>query len=168
MLKFFAAYLAEPLASILNCSIRNGDYPDIWKDEIATPIPKAYPTSSISDLRNISGLLNFDKVSETLISELIMSDIENSLDSAQIGNRKGRSMNHYLIKIIHRILSTLDNNSKRETFAVVANLIDWSKAFPQQCPKLGVESFITDFQFINRIESQTNNFLKSSILAHFT
>ena len=97
-----------------------------------------------------------------------MSDIENSLDSAQFGNRKGRSMNHYLIKIIHRILSTLDNNSKRETFAVVANLIDWSKAFPRQCPKLGVESFITDFKFINRIESQTNNFLKSSILAHFT
>ena len=45
LLKLFAAYLAEPLASILNCSIRNGDYPVIWKDEIATPIPKAYPTS---------------------------------------------------------------------------------------------------------------------------
>ena len=44
--------------------------------------------------------------------------------------------------MINRILTTLDNNSRRETFAVVANLIDWSKAFPRQCPKLGVESFI--------------------------
>ena len=32
LLKLFAAYLAEPLASIINCSIRYGDYPDIWKD----------------------------------------------------------------------------------------------------------------------------------------
>ena len=45
-------------------------------------------------------------------------------------------------KMIHRILSALDNNSKKETYAVIANLIDWSKAFPRQCPKLGVESFI--------------------------
>ena len=64
------------------------------------------------------------------------------MDPAQYGNRKGKSINHYLIKMIHRILSALDNNSRRETFAVVANLIDWSKAFPRQCPKLGVESFI--------------------------
>ena len=44
--------------------------------------------------------------------------------------------------MIHRILTALDNNSRRETFAVVANLIDWNSAFPRQCPKLGVQSFI--------------------------
>ena len=49
---------------------------------------------------------------------------------------------HYLIKMIHRILTVLDNNSRRETFAVIANLIDWNSAFPRQCPKLGVESFV--------------------------
>ena len=36
----------------------------------------------------------------------------------------------------------LDNNSKGDVFAVVANLIDWNNAFPRQCPKLGIESFI--------------------------
>ena len=107
-----------------------------------TPIPKVNPTLKLCDLRNISGLLNFDKITETLISELILSDMESKIDPAQYGNRKGKSINHYLIKMIHRILSALDNNSRRETFAVVANLIDWSKAFPRQCPKLGVESFI--------------------------
>ena len=35
-----------------------------------------------------------------------------------------------------------DNNAKGDVFAVVANLIDWNNAFPRQCPKLGVESFI--------------------------
>ena len=68
--------------------------------------------------------------------------MEDVLDKSKFGNRKGRSINHYLIKMINRILTALDNNSKREVFAVVANLIDWSKAFPRQCPQLGVESFI--------------------------
>ena len=45
---------------------------------------------------------------------------------------------------MHRILSVLDNNSKGDIFAVVANLIDWNNAFPRQCPKLGVESFINN------------------------
>ena len=44
--------------------------------------------------------------------------------------------------MINRILTALDNNSNREVFAVVANLIDWSKAFPRQCPILGIKSFI--------------------------
>ena len=64
------------------------------------------------------------------------------MDPKQYGNRKGKSINHYLIQMIHRIHSALDNNSKRETFAVIASLIDWSEAFPRQCPKLGVEAFI--------------------------
>jgi hypothetical protein len=52
------------------------------------------------------------------------------------------SIQHYLINMLHRILTALDNNSRRETFAVIANLIDWNNAFPRQCPKLGVESFM--------------------------
>ena len=44
--------------------------------------------------------------------------------------------------MINRILTAFDNNSRRQTFAVVANLNDWSKAFPRQCPKLGVQPFI--------------------------
>ena len=30
----------------------------------------------------------------------------------------------------------------KETFAVVANIIDWRKVFPRQCPKLVVQSFL--------------------------
>ena len=72
----------------------------------------------------------------------MLSDMEAKLDPSQFGNRKGKSINHYLILMIHRILTALDNNSKGEIFAVVANLIDWSKAFPRQCPKMGVQSFV--------------------------
>ena len=55
---------------------------------------------------------------------------------------EGVSINHYVIYMIHCILTALDNNSGGETFAVIANLIDWNNAFPRQCPKLGIESFL--------------------------
>ena len=79
---------------------------------------------------------------EKLISELIVSDMSSSLDPAQYGNQKGISIQHYLIDMIHRILTTLDNNSRKETFAIIASLIDWNNAFTRQCPKLGIESFM--------------------------
>ena len=85
-------------------------YPVIWKEEIATPIPKITPILEITDLRNTSGLLNCGRIMETLIAELIISDMEAVLDPSQFGNRKGRSINHYLIKMINRILTVLDNN----------------------------------------------------------
>ena len=59
--KQFAAYLAEPLADIFNTSIRRGEYPDIYKSEICTPVPKVHPPQTTTQLRNISGLLNFEK-----------------------------------------------------------------------------------------------------------
>ena len=140
--KHFAAYLAEPLSDIFNTSVQRGEYPSIYKFELSTPIPKQYPPSTTSNLRNISGLLTYDKIFEKLISELIISDMSSKLDPSQFGNQKGMSIQHYLIKMLHRILTALDNNTKRETFAVIANLVDWKNAFSMQCPKLGIESFI--------------------------
>lgn len=49
--------------------------------------------------------------------------MEPMMDPKQYGNNKGISMQHYLIKMFHKILNALDNSSWRETFAVIANLI---------------------------------------------
>ena len=142
LIKEFAAYLAEPFTDIVNTSLRRGEYPQIYKYEVSTPVPKVFPPTRVDQMRNISGLLNFDKVMEKLIAEVMIADMKPKADPAQYGNAKGTSIQHYLIKMIHRILTALDNNSRRETFAVVANLIDWNSAFPRQCPTLGVQSFI--------------------------
>ena len=64
------------------------------------------------------------------------------LDPSQFANQKGLSIQHYLIKMLDRILKALDNNSKGESCAVLATMVDWKQAFPRQCPKLGVESFV--------------------------
>ena len=140
--KQFAAYLAEPLTDVINTTIRRGEYPQIYKNEICTPVPKCRPPKTTADMRNISGLLTFDKILEKLISEMIISDMSDHIDPSQYGNQTGVSIQHYLINMIHKILTAVDNNSRRSTFAVVANLIDWDNAFPRQCAKLGVESFI--------------------------
>ena len=142
LIKEFAAYLAEPLTNIINTSIQRGEYPQIYKYEISTPVPKVFPPEKVIQMRNISGLLTFDKVMEKMISEIMISDMKVKVDPAQYGNEKGTLIQHYLIKMVHRILTVLDNNSRREIFAVVASLIDWNSAFPRQCPKLGVESLI--------------------------
>ena len=52
-----------------------------------------------------------------------------NMDPAQYGNQKGVSTQHYFIDMIQRILTVLDNNSKGDTFAVIANMIDWNNAF---------------------------------------
>ena len=134
--------MAEPLTDIFNTGLKRGEYPDIYKFETCTPVPKKFPVKSISQLRNISGLFHFDKIYEKLISQLIISDMEASLDPKQFGNQKGRSIQHYLVLMIHKILEALDKNAKGEVSAVIVNLVDWENAFPRQCPTLGVKSFL--------------------------
>ena len=142
LLKTFDSLLAKPIQNLINSSIKQGRWPDIFKLEIVTPVPKEYPIKNLDMLRNISGLINLDKVAEKMISKLIISDMKTKLDPTQYANQKGLSIQHYLIKFIDRILLALDSNSKKKTCAVLATLVDWKQAFPRQCPKLGVESFL--------------------------
>ena len=103
LIKHFAAYLAEPLTDVINTSIKRGEYPQLYKFEISTPVPNSYPPKNTSEISNISGLLTFDEIMEKLISELIISDMSSSMDPAQYGNQNGISIQHYLIKMIHII-----------------------------------------------------------------
>ena len=67
--------------------------------------------------------------------------MKEKIDISQYGYQKETSIQHYLIKLIHKILTAVDNNAKRDIFAVVASMIDWNSAFVRQCPKLGIMSF---------------------------
>ena len=142
LFKIFAPYLADPLTDILNTSLRRGEYPKIYKREISTPVPKVFPPLSVSQLRNISRLLTCDKFFEKLLASLITSDMKLKMDPLQYGNQKGIGIQHYLIDMIDKILSVLDSNNQKQSFAVISSLIDWDNAFSRQCPKLGVQSFI--------------------------
>ena len=110
--------------------------------EIQTPVPKVYPPSKMSELRNISGLLNLDKVCQSIFGEMMTEDMKVNLDPSQYGNQKQTSIQHYLLNMLHSILVALDGRANGDQFAVIASLIDWKEAFPRQCHKLGIEAFI--------------------------
>ena len=142
ILKQFARQISKPLTVIINNCIMQGVWPEVFKVEIVTPVKKVPNPQNIDDLRNISGLLNLNKVMEKIICQLMVEDLKASMDPSQFANAKGLSTQHYLIKMIDRILTATDNSTKGECVAVLATLVDWKKAFPMQCPTLGVKSFI--------------------------
>ena len=137
VIKMFALELAPPLANIINKSIITGVFANLWKLETVTPVPKVFPPLTCKQLRKISVFMNFSKVTEQLISEYLVADMREKFDPTQFGNQEGTGVQHYLLKLVHKILCTLDNNSKGEILAVIANLYDWHQAFDIQCPKLG-------------------------------
>ena len=103
ILKHFAPQLGKPVADVLNSAIRQGLWPDIFKLEMVTPVPKKFPPKNIEELRNISGLLNLDKIAEKLIAKLMISDMKENIDPSQYANQKGLSIQHYLVKFIDRV-----------------------------------------------------------------
>ena len=119
------------MTHIINSSISSGIWPDSWKIESVTPVPKVHPPKFLKDLRNISGLVTFNKIQEKLISELILSDMKTALDPSQYANQSGVSLQHYLINMINKILTDTDNSSTEAT-AVIATMFDWQDAFPRQ------------------------------------
>ena len=141
VLKHFADQIAVPMTEVINTSIKQGCWPDIFKLEIVTPVPKVPKPKTLTELRNISGLLNLSKITEKIIAKMIIADMK-GLDPSQFGNQEGISIQHYLIKLIDRVLEATDKKTKNGSVAVLATLVDWKEAFSRQCPKLGIESFI--------------------------
>ena len=93
-----------------------------------------------------------------MLAEALISDMMPTDDPSQYGNRKGISTQHYLIKMINRILTAIDSTNRNEVSAVITLLIDWSQAFDRQCPKLGINSFIKNGVRKSLIPVLTNYF----------
>ena len=142
LIKFCAEELSFPLCDIYTRAVLFGEYPDIYKIEIVTPVPKVYPPQTVKDLRKISGTPNFSRIFEKFLAEIMIYDMQPNRDPSQYGNSKGVSTQHYLIKMVDRILTALDKNNKEEKYAVIVQLVDWAQAFDRQCPKLGIQSFL--------------------------
>ena len=141
IIKEFSECLSIPLCDIINSSLKQGHWPTCYKKEVITPIPKEYPVLTMDMLRPISSLSSFNKVQEMAVVEMIASDMKAKLDPTQYGNRKRTSITHYLIRMLHRILSETDRNSRGEIKAVLCTLIDWKQAYSRQSHILGVQSF---------------------------
>ena len=138
----FSNEFSRPLAHIINQCINQGIYPDIWKVEYVTPVPKIFPPEHLNDLRKISGLLNFSKITDKILAEYIADDMQYKRDKSQYGNQKKISIQHYLVNMLHKILTSLDENTSNKSIAVLLKMVDWSQAFDRLSHKIGIESFI--------------------------
>ena len=108
--KEFAQYLCIPLTDIINSSFKQGHWASCYNKEVITPVPKKYPVSELSMLRPISSLLSFNKVQEMAVCDMIAQDMKDKLDPTQYGNRRRTGIQHYLVRMINRIISETDNN----------------------------------------------------------
>ena len=140
--KYCAEEFSFSLTDIYTRAVMFGEYPNLYKQEIVTPVPKVHPPQTTKDLRKIAGTPNFSKIFEKFLVAVMIDDMKQFRDPSQYGNSKGVSTQHYLIKMVDRILTILDTNNQKEAYAVVAQLVDWAQAFDRQCPKLGIQSFI--------------------------
>ena len=126
---------------MINDCIAEGVWPDFLKIESVTPVPKVNNPQSANNLRKIAGLPNLSKVMEKIIVKYLVEDMRAKLDLCQYANQANQSINHYLIKLVDKVLSVLDGSTKGEHTAVIATLVDWSKDFDRQDPTLAIKNF---------------------------
>ena len=124
----FLPELVAPVAAIYRESIATHEWPQSYKKEYHLPINKVPQPQSEDELRNL-GLTPFiSKRLEWFLIQWIWPYIENHLDHDQLGGLPGCSVDHYLVLMMDFIHSNIDKSHKEPT-AVLAGLVDFSKAF---------------------------------------
>lgn len=114
------------ITSMINSSLRNGVFPDIWKESIVKPIPKKVSPNVLNDLRPISILPFLSKVTEKVVCQQVTRFLDSNsiLPSKQSGFRAGRSTATALLDIIDDILAGEDVGE-----GSILVLLDFSRAF---------------------------------------
>lgn len=122
LLNDVADWIAEPLCSIFNCLPRQGRWPEAWKLEYQTIIPKTKNPENFDQLRNLSCTNFMSKILETFVLDSLKSEV--ALSELQYGGTKGSGTDNFLIELWNNVLETLDNGN-----AVAVMSVDFSKAF---------------------------------------
>ena len=134
VVKHCSAALCIPMTHMINHNIMSGSWPDQYKIKTLTPIAKQTPIEHLDQIRPISNLPISDKIQEAVISNM-----KDKLDPFQYGNQKKTSIEHYLVKMMHQIVTSMDRNFKEEVNAVIALFVDWKSTYSRQCHTLGIK-----------------------------
>ena len=138
--KEFSIELTTPLVNIYNSCLKQGIFPDIWKKELVTPVPKKEHLKEIKDVRKITSLSDFGKIFEGFLKTWILEDISEQESFSQFGGKKGIGTEHLLVCMIDRILKMLDTREGRAL--MIRSQYDWAGAFDRQDPTKTVKKFI--------------------------
>ena len=112
ILKSSILYIAKPLAEIVNCSLKTGNFPDTLKIARVTPIFKDGEKDSFQNYRPISLLPRFFKIFERVVFNRLMSclDLNKVVCNNQYGFRKNHSTYMSLIDIYDKISMAVDKS----------------------------------------------------------
>ena len=113
----------------INNIFRTAEWPADWLVEYVTPLGKVPQPETEDDLRPISLTAFFSKVTEHFVVMWLLKFIGDKIDFRQYGGMKGNSITHYLIEFVNFILA---NQDSRSPTAILACMIDFSKAFNRQ------------------------------------
>ena len=89
-----AVFLAGLLSIMFNTCLEQSVYPQQWKQEWVTPVPKITHPKEISDLRKISSTSDFSKIFESFLKDWIMEDVASKIDIGQYGGLPGIGTEH--------------------------------------------------------------------------
>ena len=134
--------LAEPMQDIINCCLRDGRFPRLWKREWVTPVPKLRQGEELKtcdDVRKVASTSDFAKIFEIFLRGWITEDIGHKIDANQFAGRKGAGTEHMLVWMIDRVLSLLDKPGMR---AVIKASVDWASAFSRTDPTKTISKYI--------------------------
>ena len=126
LVKDAAKFIAYPIMSIINSSIANGVFPDVWKTASVTPIHKSGSKSNLHNYRPISVISVFTRILERLAHDQLTEYLKanNILTSSQAAFRKLYSTTTSLISSTDHWHENMDNNKMNLTI-----FLDISKAF---------------------------------------
>ena len=101
----YADLLAIPLAAIYNDISQTQKWPNIWKNESVTIIPKTRTPTELGQLRNISCTMLASKAYESFVLGWTLEQVK--LKNNQFGGMKGCSAAHLLVSVWQNILGDL-------------------------------------------------------------
>jgi hypothetical protein len=120
---------AGPASNIFNRIIQTSEWPSNWKLENAIVLHKTEDPRLVKnedDVRTISKTKFLSKVLESLLGGWLLPIVDPYLDPGQCGGLSKSSTNHYLIKLLDFVHSTLD---QQDPHAVALATLDLSKAY---------------------------------------
>ena len=118
-----AAAISKILAKIINGILAGNGWPQIWKEEEVTTIPKTKMPETFDEVRGISCTSIYSKLAETYMLDMLQEEV--NINTNQYGGIKNIGTDHLLVQMSNNILQDLDDNRG----AVTVMSIDYAKAF---------------------------------------
>ena len=123
ILSKFASEFSVPVSRIFNLITDKQIWPEEWRKEYVTGIPKIAQPQDPSECRNISCTNFFSKLYESFVLEWSREEVRPKMN--QYGGEPGAGATIMLTEVMDNITIVMEDNRS----AVVLSAIDFSKAF---------------------------------------